>query len=72
MFPRKIVEEPILLDTVREQIGILATNQTRQRTGAPSDRSPASSFWSAIRSNQSIDSGAPMWRSTNCWWHRYK
>ena len=29
MFPRKIVEEPILLDTVREQIGGLATNQTR-------------------------------------------
>jgi ATP-dependent helicase/nuclease subunit B len=29
MFPRKIVEEPILLDTVREQIGDLATNPTR-------------------------------------------
>jgi ATP-dependent helicase/nuclease subunit B len=29
MFPRKIVEEPILLDTVREGIGGLATNQTR-------------------------------------------
>ena len=29
MFPRKIVEEPILLDTVRERIGGLATNQTR-------------------------------------------
>jgi ATP-dependent helicase/nuclease subunit B len=29
MFPRKIVEEPILLDTVREQIGDLATNHTR-------------------------------------------
>jgi len=30
MFPRKIVEEPILLDTAREQIGKgLATNQTR-------------------------------------------
>ena len=29
MFPRKVVEEPILLDTVRERIGILATNQTR-------------------------------------------
>lgn len=30
MFPRKIVEEPILLDSVREQIGSgLATNQTR-------------------------------------------
>ena len=29
MFPRKIVEEPILLDTVRERIGVLATNQTR-------------------------------------------
>jgi ATP-dependent helicase/nuclease subunit B len=30
MFPRKIVEEPILLDAVREQIGGgLATNQTR-------------------------------------------
>jgi ATP-dependent helicase/nuclease subunit B len=29
MFPRKIVEEPILLDAVREQIGGLATNQNR-------------------------------------------
>jgi RecB family exonuclease len=30
MFPRKIVEEPILLDAAREQIGAaLATNQTR-------------------------------------------
>jgi ATP-dependent helicase/nuclease subunit B len=29
MFPRKIVEEPILLDSVREQIGGLATNETR-------------------------------------------
>ena len=29
MFPRKIVEEPILLDTVREQIGGLTTNRTR-------------------------------------------
>jgi ATP-dependent helicase/nuclease subunit B len=30
MFPRKIVEEPILLDAAREQIGdTLATNQTR-------------------------------------------
>jgi ATP-dependent helicase/nuclease subunit B len=29
MFPRKIVEEPILLDTVREQIGDLAANPTR-------------------------------------------
>jgi ATP-dependent helicase/nuclease subunit B len=29
MFPRKIVEEPILLDAVREQIGDLATNPTR-------------------------------------------
>ena len=27
MFPRKIVEEPILLDTVREQIGDLATRR---------------------------------------------
>ena len=34
MFPRKIVEEPILLDTVREQIGDLATNQTRLARGA--------------------------------------
>ncbi len=30
MFPRKIVEEPILLDALRDQIeGVLATNQTR-------------------------------------------
>jgi ATP-dependent helicase/nuclease subunit B len=29
MFPRKIVEEPILLDSIREQIGGLATNETR-------------------------------------------
>ena len=29
MFPRKIVEEPILLDAVREQIGDLAVNPTR-------------------------------------------
>jgi ATP-dependent helicase/nuclease subunit B len=29
MFPRKIVEEPILLDSVRERIGDLATNPTR-------------------------------------------
>jgi RecB family exonuclease len=29
MFPAKIVEEPILLDAVREQIGGLATNQDR-------------------------------------------
>jgi ATP-dependent helicase/nuclease subunit B len=29
MFPRKIIEEPILLDVVREQIGGLATNQNR-------------------------------------------
>jgi RecB family exonuclease len=29
MFPRKIVEEPMLLDAVREQIGGLATNQNR-------------------------------------------
>jgi ATP-dependent exoDNAse (exonuclease V) beta subunit len=27
------------------------------------DRYPASSFWSAIQSNRSIDSVAPMWRS---------
>jgi hypothetical protein len=29
MFPRKIVEEPILLDAVRQQIGGLPTNQNR-------------------------------------------
>jgi ATP-dependent helicase/nuclease subunit B len=29
MFPRKIVEEPILLDSVRERIGDLVTNPTR-------------------------------------------
>ena len=29
MFPRKIVEEPLLLDTVRQQIGGLPTNQNR-------------------------------------------
>ena len=29
MFPRKIVEEPILLDAVRQQIGGLTTNQNR-------------------------------------------
>jgi hypothetical protein len=29
MFPHKIVEEPMLLDAVREQIGGLATNQNR-------------------------------------------
>jgi ATP-dependent helicase/DNAse subunit B len=29
MFPRKIVEEPMLLDAVRDQIGGLATNQNR-------------------------------------------
>jgi ATP-dependent helicase/nuclease subunit B len=29
MFPRKIVEEPLLLDDVREKIGSLATNQNR-------------------------------------------
>ena len=29
MFPRKIVEEPILLDSVRERIGDLATNPAR-------------------------------------------
>ena len=34
MFPRKIVEEPILLDSVRERIGGLATNQTRLEAGA--------------------------------------
>jgi RecB family exonuclease len=29
MFPRKIVEAPLLLDSIREQIGGLATNQNR-------------------------------------------
>jgi len=29
MFPRKIVEEPILVDAVRQQIGGLVTNETR-------------------------------------------
>ena len=42
MFPRKIVEEPILLDSVRERIGDLATNPDEARRGAPC---PRASCW---------------------------
>ena len=43
---------------------LLAADDPEKRTGARSAQSPASSFWSAIRSNPSIGSGAPMWLST--------